>query len=82
MAQGGLYFRIDLTSGRFFPCGDASSPGDGTVCVAGATDANAAAQALNAAASIPAPLAGKWTVNYSTLAAAVQGGTRVTLTPV
>ena len=38
MSQGGYYFKLDPSSGRFFPIGDVGlggSPGDGCLCVTG-----------------------------------------------
>lgn len=82
----GLWYRVDTFSGRFIPLGDsgmaASSPGDSTVCVTAVTDPEPmVAQALNAAATVPAPIAGgRWTVVWATLKAAWQGSTKTPLT--
>ena len=83
MAQSGLVFQIDVMSGRFIPAGDSGgSLGDGTCIVTGsAPDLHTACAALNAAGSVPMPLAGRWSVSYAALATAVQGGARIALTP-
>jgi hypothetical protein len=82
----GFWYRVDAFSGRYFPLGDAvaaaSSPGDNTVCVTspGADPEPMVCQALNAAASISAPVAGRrWTVVWATLKTAWQGSTTTPL---
>ena len=81
-APNGLYYRLDTSSGRFIFAGvDTQSPGDGTCCVSGAPDSNSAAVALNAGASVPTPLTGKWQVPYANLTNAIGLGARAALTP-
>ena len=82
----GFWYRVDMFSGKFIPLGDptaaASSPGDSTVCVytPGADPEPMVCQALNAAATVPAPIAsGRWKVLWSTLKSAWQGSTRTPL---
>ena len=73
MAQAGLYFRLDISSGTFIYVGDMgnSSPGDQTVAVTGGgIDVNTAAQKLNTSVLVPTPLDGRFQVAGSTLASA------------
>ena len=62
----GYSFKLDLSSGRFIPCGDGiASIGEQTCVVTGASDGiHAAATALNAAGAIPVPLGARWKVSY------------------
>jgi hypothetical protein len=78
--QGGFYFKLDQMSGRFLPAVN-GSPGDQTVCVTGSYNQEEAYRALNAGAAVPVPVAGKWTVDYTALMLAIDGGTRAELTP-
>ena len=79
----GYYFKLDPSSGRFIPSAaeTVNSPGDGTVVVTGSPDINAAGQALNAGGAIPLAASAKWSVSYTSLQAAIAGGTKAVFTP-
>ena len=85
MSQGGAYFKLDPTSGRFFYYGEVGlggSPGDGTCIVIGgpSMDLHAIAQLLNA--NIAAPTTGgRWQVTVQALLTAQNTGVKAALVP-
>jgi hypothetical protein len=86
MSQGGYYFKLDPSSGRFFPIGDVGlggSPGDGCLCVTGilAIDVHQVAIMINdGCVAIPSG-SGRWQVSYQALLNAQQSGNRAVLVP-
>jgi hypothetical protein len=77
----GLWYRCDISSGRFLPLSAPPGHADNICCVTGASDPeNQVTQVLNAAALVPAGTT-RWTVAYSALKQAYQGGTRGALNP-
>ena len=79
MVQGGYYFHLDLSSGRFIYNGEiglGGSPGDQTVCVLGSPlDVHATATLLNANGAVPLG-GGRWQITYSALLAAQSSGNK------
>jgi hypothetical protein len=81
----GYWYRFD-PNGTFYPLGDpaaaSSSPGDGTVCVTGVEDVlePTVCQALRSAVNLPdLPIEDRWTIDWATLKASWQNGTKISL---
>jgi hypothetical protein len=85
MSQGGYYFKLDPSSGRFLPVGEiglGGSPGDGVLCVTGAlADVHQVGMMLNDGCVALPTGGGRWQVSYAALVTAQSTGTRAVLTP-
>ncbi len=85
MSQGGYYFKLDPSSGRFLPVGDVGlggSVGDGVLCVTGSTvDVHQIAAMINDGCIAVPSGGGRWQVSYQALLNAQVTGTRAVLVP-
>jgi hypothetical protein len=79
----GASYLLDRATGRVIPVQpDSGGQSDGLILVTGIVpaDPGAVILALNQAAAVALPIAGKYTVNYQALQAAIASGGRIVLT--